>query len=85
MSPAPQRHESEEDEARRKQGGKEAPGRATVATPDGGMVAQQREAMRELAKRQWLEQFRPKPQPEVRARNEQDRAQDGDRPRTRGR
>jgi len=60
MSPALQHHDSEEDEARRKPGGKEAPGRATVATPDGGLVAQQREAMRELAKRQWLEQFRPK-------------------------
>ncbi|MCM8597589.1 MAG: relaxase/mobilization nuclease domain-containing protein [Candidatus Accumulibacter sp.] len=57
---APQRQESKEDEARRKQGGKEAPGRVTVATTDGGMVAQQREAARELAKRQWLEQFRPK-------------------------
>ncbi len=79
---APQRQESEEDEARRKQGGKEAPGRVTVATPDGGMVAQQREAMRQLTKRKlvFFEQ-----QPDVQARNEQDRAQDGDRPRTRGR
>lgn len=83
MSPAPQRHDSEEDEARRKQGGKEAPGRATVATPDGGMVAQQREAMRQLTQRRRLVFFEE--QPEVRARNEQDRAQDGDRPRTRGR
>lgn len=82
VQPAPQRQESEEDEARRKQGGKEAPGRVTVATPDGGMVAQQREAMRQLTKRKlvFFEQ-----QPEVQARNEQDRAQDGDRPRTRGR
>ena len=57
---APQRHEIEDDDAKRKQGGKESSGRVTVATTDGGMVAQQREAARELAKRQWLEQFRPK-------------------------
>lgn len=82
VQPAPQRQESEEDEARRKQSGKEAPGRVTVATPDGGLVAQQREAMRELAKRQWLEQFRPKPQPDTPGL---EREHDGDRPRTRGR
>ena len=82
VQPAPQRQESEEEEVRRKQSGKEAPGRVTVATPDGGMVAQQREAMRQLTKRKlvFFEQ-----QPEVQARNEQDRAKDGDRPRTRGR
>jgi len=82
VQPAPQRQESEEEEIRRKQGGKEAPGRVTVATPDGGMVAQQREAMRQLTRRKlvFFEQ-----QPEVQARNEQDRAKDGDRPRTRGR
>jgi len=58
------------------------PPRVAVATMDGGMVAQEREAMRELAKRQWLEQFRPKPQPDTPGL---EREHDGDRPRTRGR
>lgn len=80
---APQRQESEEDEARRKQGGKEAPSRATVATPDGGLVAQQREAMRELTKRERL--ARLEAQMDAQARRDFDRDKDGDRPRTRGR
>ena len=83
MQPAPQRQESEEDEARRKQSGKEAPGRVTVATPDGGMVAQQREAMRELTKRERL--ARLEAQMDAQARSDFDRDKDGDRPRTRGR
>lgn len=78
---APQRHEIEDDDAKRKQGGKEAPGRVTVATTDGGMVAQQREALRELAKRQWLEQFKPKPRPDMPGEREHDSGP----PRNRGR
>ena len=58
------------------------PPRVAVATMDGGRVAQEREAMRELAKRQWLEQFKPKPQPDTPGL---EREHDGDRPRTRGR
>jgi hypothetical protein len=69
----------------RKRGSKEA-GRATVATTDGGMVAQQREAAR-LLKRQARDERVRAAQADINAhaKNDDGRDNDGGRRRTRGR
>ncbi|AWV20008.1 Hypothetical protein RADP37_05499 (plasmid) [Roseomonas mucosa] len=72
-----------EAEPGRKRGSKSA-GRATVASDDGGMVAQQREAMRSLTRRERLAQLEAQQRAEAR-RHEPGPDHDGSRHRKRGR